>query len=93
MENKYISDIINNEYHQVNLDELITLIQNLKWAYFEKYHLEPKYIKIPMWLYTVLESHYKYTVAYNSNDNFSTYLGFIVCPTYSIDCINQIELF
>lgn len=92
MENKYICGVVGSEQHQVNLDELVTLVQELKWNYFEKYHKEPKYIKMPIWLVVLLRQHYMQLIGY-SDDKIATYMGFIICETYSIEYVCQIEVF
>jgi len=92
MGKKYIASVTESKQHQVNLEALVTLVQELKWNYFEKYHREPKYIKMPVWLVVLLRHHYMQIIGY-SDDKIATYMGFIICETFSIEDINQIEVF
>lgn len=91
MKDYYISGVVDMDQHTVDLNALVTTIQDLKWNYFEKYHKEPKYIKMPVWLVVLLQHHCMQLIGFD--DNAITYLGFKVCETYSIDNINQIEVF
>lgn len=91
MKNKCIAGVVDMDQHIVDLDALVTTIQDLKWKYFEKYHTEPKYIKMPVWLVVLLWHHCKQLIGFD--DEAITYLGFKICETYSIEYVNQIEVF
>lgn len=88
----YISGVENLEEHRINLDDLMNWVQDLKRNYWLKYHKEPKYIKMPVWLFIALRGNQRQLIGFN-DDKIATYMGFIVCETYSIDQIYQIELF
>ena len=92
MKDYYISGVVDMDQHTVDLNALAATIQELKWNYFEKYHIEPKYIKMPVWLVVLLEHHCRQLICFNKDEPI-TYMGFKICETYSIDYIHEIDVF
>lgn len=91
MKDYYISGVVDMDQHTVDLNALVSSIQESKWNYFGKYHKEPKYIKMPVWLAVLLRHYCSQLIGFD--DEAVTYMGFIICETYSIDNIDQIEVF
>ena len=54
------------------------------------YGCKPKYIKIPLGVYKILK-HYYYS--FFENNIVENYCGLKLCPTITIQSINQIEVF
>jgi len=81
-------------------DELLTCIsyvEKLKADYYTKYHLSPKYIKLPMRFYLDFQAQRK-TLLINDKDLWDghgteTLCKLIICETPSIYQIDEIEVF
>ena len=65
-----------------------SLIMTKIEIYQRLFHELPNYVKMPMWVYRRMA---KKTV-FSKYDN-SLICGLIICPTYSIDSIAEIEVF
>lgn len=51
--------------------------------FIEKYHQRPKYIKIPLWIYSKMKKEHVVI----------KYKNLLICETISISEINEIEVF
>ena len=69
-------------------ENILSFIMTKKEIYERLFHEQPNYIKMPMWAYRRMA---KKTV-FSKYDN-SLICGLIICPTYSIDSIAEIEVF
>ena len=80
---------------EIDLANLETIIHNKICEYLNKYLREPKYIKIPLWVFDILKRRMKdistFYIDYQT-ERF-TYKGFIICETISIEKIEEIEVF
>lgn len=65
-------------------NELFKKVKRLKCEYTVMYGY-PNYVKIPQWIYKSLLNFYE--------DKPTTLLGLIICPTISINTIDEIEVF
>lgn len=61
------------------LNVINTKIRN----FIEKYHRRPKYIKMPLWIYSKMKNEYVVI----------KYKNLLICETISISEINEIEVF
>lgn len=95
--NKYVKGTILSEEHELNVNRLTDIVSDLKWTYFEKYHIEPKFIKIPVWVYVLLRQYTRQLIGYyeiaEEGKTIPTYMGLQICETKSIDKIEDIEVF
>ena len=95
--NKYVSGIIDNGQYTLNVDELTKIVSDLKWQYFEKYHQEPRYIKMPVWVYVLLEHFTRQIIGFSERiehgETIPMYMGLQICSTISIDKLEDIEVF
>jgi len=89
---EYVKGVVLSEEHTLDVEELLVLVQKLKWDYIETYKVEPKYIKMPMWVFVLLRHYNRQLVGYDENKT-PTYLGFKICETTSISSIYSIQLF
>lgn len=69
-------------------ENIQSFIMAKKEIYKRLFHEQPNYIKMPIWVYRRMT---KKTV-FSKYDN-SLICGLIVCPTYSIQSIDEIEVF
>ena len=92
MNNKYVSGTILNEQHTLNVDLLTKIVSDLKWNYFEEYHQEPRFIKMPIWVYVLLQQFTRQIVGFDGK-TIPMYMGLQICETRSIDKIEDIEVF
>lgn len=97
MKNKYISGTVLSESHTLNVDKLTEIVSDLKWQYFTTYHQEPKYIKIPIWVYVLLEQFSRQIIGFSERIEpekmIPMYMGLQICDTISINEIEDIEVF
>lgn len=97
MNNKYVSGTILNEQHTLNVDLLTKIVSDLKWNYFEEYHQEPRFIKMPIWVYVLLQQFTRQIVGFyeriEDEKTIPMYMGLQICETRSIDKIEDIEVF
>jgi hypothetical protein len=85
--------------HRINIDHLMKEIYTKKDRHMAAYGKMPKYMKLPIWVYKwMCECSTGYTrnipelrVIPGLGD--VTFLGFLCCPTPSINEIEEIELF
>lgn len=78
-----------NDYHEYDINKLARTIFFLKDGYRKVYEAEPRYLKIPEWLYVSLEKQF-------SNDFQCapiTWYSLELCPTKSISELGEIEVF
>ena len=94
---KYIAGSILSEEYTLEVDRLVNIVSDLKWKYFEKYYQEPKFIKMPIWVYVLLERYTRQLIGFNqitkNNTTIPTYMGLQICDTISIDRLEDIEVF
>ena len=97
MNNKYVSGTILNEQHTLNVDLLTKIVSDLKWNYFEEYHQEPRFIKMPIWVYVLLQQFTRQIIGFyeriENGETIPMYMGLQICDTRSIDKIEDIEVF
>lgn len=72
------------------IDALVNFIEQLRLGYLWQYGSEPKYIKLPIWLYKALQAHGN---AYTDINNATHICGLIICETPRIEHLGEIELF
>ena len=96
MEDKYVKKC-SLEEHTLNISELIDIVANLKWSYYIKYHQEPRFIKLPIWVYTILKEYAHLIIGFyeieKEGQTISIYMGMQICDTISIEDIEDIEVF
>ena len=77
------------------------LIRHLRIEYLYKYHTEPQFVKIPVWLYNLFVNDYESRISeYPPPDlrgcplerKVAKLRGLTVCPTISISGITEIEV-
>lgn len=79
------------EYQELK-NSVIKVVNTGKRKYIDKYGI-PRYVKLPYWIYrklSVTELMYNEVCEQFSPEML---LGLIVCPTYSIENIEDIEVF
>ena len=95
--NKYVKGTILNQEHELNVNGLTDIVSDLKWDYYEEYHEEPRFIKIPIWVYVLLRQYTHQLIGYyeviEEEKTIPTYMGLQICETRSIDKIEDIEVF
>ena len=81
------------------MDEINNIIIQKEFEYMDKYKDEPKFLKIPLFVYELMKS---YFARYLTNQNLInvdhdkeivTFRGMVICPTVSIQTIDEIEVF
>lgn len=96
MKNKYVKKC-GLEEHTLNVNKLTDIVSNLKWTYYIKYHQEPRFIKLPIWVYLLLRQYTHQLIGYyeivDEGKTIPTYMGLKICDTISIDNIKDIEVF
>ena len=94
---KYVSGSILNEEYTLNIDKLVNIISNLKWNYYEQYHQEPRFIKMPIWVYVLLQQFTRQINGFyeriENGETIPMYMGLQICDTISISKIEDIEVF
>lgn len=97
MKNKYVSSAVLTEQHTLNVNTLTNKVSDLKWSYYEKYREEPRFIKLPIWVYILLKQYTQQLIGYYEmivdDKTIPTYMGLIICDTRSISEIEDIEVF
>lgn len=97
MKNKYVKKCSLEEEHTLNVDKLTDRVSNLKWEYYEKYHQEPRFIKLPIWVYILLRAYSQRLIGFyeieKEGQPIPTYMGMQICDTISIENIKDIEVF
>ena len=93
--NKYVKGTILTKEYELNVNRLTDIVSDLKWTYFETYHMEPKFIKIPIWVHILLRQYARQLIGYYiiEEKTILTYMGLQICETSSIDKIEDIEVF
>lgn len=81
--------------NEIDLAELEVIIHNKICEFINKYLREPKYIKMPLWIFEGLKRTMKdistFYIDYQT-ERF-TYKGFIICETITIEKAEEIEVF
>lgn len=81
--------------YELDLTELETVIHKKICEYLDKYLREPKYIKMPLWVFDMLKRRMKdiatFYIDYQT-ERF-TYKGLIICETITIEKVEEIEVF
>lgn len=94
---KYIEGSILSEEHTLEVDKLVCLVSDLKWKYFEEYHQEPRFIKLPIWVYVLLQRYSRQLIGFNQINKdttiIPTYMDLQICDTISINRLEDIEVF
>lgn len=94
---KYVKGNILGEEHTLNVEKLIDIVSDLKWKYYELYNQEPRFIKVPIWVYVLLRHYTMQLIGYSEiieeSETIPTYMGLKICDTISIDKIEDIEVF
>ena len=76
-----------------HLELLNKTIAKRHFEYIEEHKEGPKYVKIPLWVYSVL-LHKQVPIVALELDNYPIkYMGLICCETVSISEISEIEVF
>lgn len=85
-------EIIENEIY---IPEIIVVIQNKVHDYYMKYHTEPKYVKMPLWLVQGVKQRMAEieTLNIEYNTGLIKWFNLCVCDTVSIETIEEIEVF
>lgn len=79
----------------MSVQEIIDYIEQLGKEYVLKHGISPNYVKIPMYVYYAFEAVKKMICAYVGDDDVEVkkVAGLTVCPTVSIEKIEEIEVF
>lgn len=90
-------DDVEVKTYTLDIDEFYKLIDRKALEFAERYGGRPKYIKIPEWVYNALRR-YEFGLAFRPVGNGfknepETLFGYIVCPTVSIESVDDIEVF
>ena len=86
---KAISEYQKQEF---NITEFEIDVKSKFFEYIKEYDGEPRYLKIPQWIYNVLEINFEKEISENIRGN-RVYRGLKICPTISIETIEEIEVF
>ena len=90
---EYVKNIDGLEVRCILVNQLMRHIKKLYWEYEEKYHVRPNHLKIPEYLCLSLRRESGYSVV-DVPEGYSEYLfGLKICPTTSIQTIEEIEVF
>lgn len=80
--------------------EIVDIIRHFVYIkvqeFIDKYDREPKYIKVPVWVYLKLCDVDTYLVRRENSSKYKQvpiFLGLQVCETFTIDKIEEIEVF
>ena len=74
--------------------EMTYIVKKLHDKFYETYHVNPKYVKIPDWLFTeLINERDELDFSNNFNPCVSTFMGLKVCPTVEIHTLYDIEVF
>lgn len=78
----------------MSVQEIIDHIERLGEEYELRYGT-PNYVKIPLWMFNALQAARKILCPYIGNDDvvLEKIAGLTVCPTVSIEKIEEIEAF
>lgn len=80
------------EIYSLAHKEILEQIEDFKLMFGK----DPKFVKLPMGVYSILKHYYKSLVfsLSKSNDNeIEKFCGLIICPTHKITHIFEIEVF
>lgn len=83
--------------YTLDVDDLYKLIDRKAYEFSERYKRKPRYIKIPEWVYEAVDR-YEFgfwcrPIGNGFINQPQTLFGYIVCPTVSIEQIDDIEVF
>lgn len=80
---------------ELDLSDLQVSINNKIYDYMDKYKSRPKYIKIPFWILDTLKSLIKDLPTFYIDYETEHYIynNLIVCETFSIQYLDEIEVF
>lgn len=79
---------------EIDLRQLEVIIHNKIHEYIYKYRNNPKYIKLPLWIFNYLKQLMgKVDMKLNYQTEQFEYYGLIVCETISIEKTEEIEVF
>ena len=84
---KRLEKIIGYQEFTVNIYAVVNSVMLKKGEYIRKYNELPKYIKMGLWLYKALLSQ-GYEFIYEND-----FCGLQMCPTVSIEKVEEIEVF
>lgn len=80
---------------EIDIMDLVKIIKEKNYKYFDKYNTLAKYIKMPYWLLEILKQ--KMVQLSTMKIDYETgnikFLGLIICETMSITKIEEIEVF
>ena len=72
-------------------------IQNKIVSYIEKYLQSPNFLKVPYWVYESMKKKFAMLMTRNIRIDYQrevvTYKGLVICPTISIEMLDEIEVF
>ena len=81
----------------MSISEILEVIQDKKEKYIASFLEEPKYIKIPKWVYSAITMYHNMIRAFApdmSEDEYDlTIMGMIAIPTSKIEQLEDIEIF
>ena len=74
-----------------------SIVLEKEFEYMEKYHKSPNYLKVPLFVYEIMKEQYRELLTSNLSTNYKneveTFRGMILCPTVSIERVEEIEVF
>ena len=82
----------------INVKKIITMLTDKIDLFEEETGRRPKYIKMPLWTFNLLNEHFNKlitTCTFDKDDDDTAYYfyGVIVCETDTISLLSQIEVF
>lgn len=83
---------------KLKVKKIIEIMEDKIYLFEEETGIKPKYIKIPTWVFVLLNEHFNSIMANNvqnkNNDDDAYYFcGVIICETDTISLLSQIEVF
>lgn len=69
------------------------IVRNLKARFYETYHVQPNYIKIPDWIFTELKNERDKVLPQLNISGIETFMGLQLCPTVEAHSLDDIEVF
>lgn len=81
--------------NDIDVMDLVKIIKEKSYKYYEEHETLANYIKMPYWLFEVLKSQMAslVTMKIDYDTGNIKFLGLIICPTMAIDKIKEIEVF
>lgn len=81
----------------MSISEILEIIRSKKEEYVIRYLEEPKYIKIPKWVFSAISMYHNMMEAYapgvTEDESGDTIMGMIAIPTSEIEQPEDIEVF